>query len=329
VAIGVGMNASLIAVSESCVRVPICTAVVGVGYFGSLHAKSYARLPGSRLVALVDPAPAARDLAEQLGVAWFGCMDELPSTVRAVSVATPVDTHYAITKFFLERGVDVLLEKPIAETVEQAADLRHLAEKRNCILQIGHIERFNPAFSAAADALPRALRIRAQRTSRRPPRPGAMDVVVDLMIHDLDLILSRLDADGVQVNARGCSNGYTVIDDAQAELVFANGCRVELGARWGADGVLAVDRQMIAELSDGEVWTLDFHQRRAWRRSTDGVTVAEIPSRHQHKDELMHQLAAFLDASSTRSAPLVTSEDGHAALDLAHRIRRRILDGVA
>src|SRR5688500_523751 len=126
---------------------PIGTAVVGVGYFGSLHALCYARLPGSRLQALVDPDPLTRSLAEHLGVPWFSQLAGLPPTVRAVSVATPVATHYALAKTLLQRGLDVLLEKPIAETAEQAAKLQTMAEAKCCLLQIGHIERFNPAFA--------------------------------------------------------------------------------------------------------------------------------------------------------------------------------------
>lgn len=320
------MNArSMGAISPAPVASAIQTAVIGVGYFGTLHAHCYARLPSSSLVALIDPEPATQTLANEFGVAWYHSIDALPSSVTAVSIATPVETHYVLTRKMLERGLDVLLEKPIAETMEQAAHLRAVAESHSRILQIGHIERFNPAFSAAAGVLRAAHCIRAQRTSERQPRTAAMDVVVDLMIHDLDLILSQCEAHVVELRAQGRSHGYTDIDEAHAQLVLSNGCHVELNACWGIAGCAASGRHMVVELADG-VWTLDFRQRQTWRCAGDGsanIQSADQPLAH---DQLSAQLSAFLDAARTRSPPRVTSEDGLAALALAQRIRRRILD---
>lgn len=319
------MSASLLARKNAKLSArPICTAVVGIGYFGSLHAHSHAHLPGCRLVAVVDPDPATRPLAEHLGVAWMASIDELPSSVRAVSVATPIETHYAIARQLLERGMDVLLEKPIAETIEQAAHLRALASARGRVLQIGHIERFNPAFAAASGVIRHAHCIRARRTSERKPRSPTMDVVVDLMIHDLDLILSQRDANIVDLRATGRSHGYSLIDEAHAQFVFADGCRVELEARWGPTGEGSGHRQMIVELADG-TWTLDFRQRQTSRSGIDGTLAIADAARSATGDELTAQLSAFLDAVRMRSVPLVTSEDGHMALELAHRIRRQIL----
>jgi predicted dehydrogenase len=310
--------------SPESASLPICTAVIGVGYFGALHAQCYARLSGSRLVALVDPEPATRTLASEFGVAWCRSIEELPLSVTAVSIATPVETHYPLTRTLLERGLDVLLEKPIAETIEQAAHLRAVAESHSCILQIGHIERFNPAFSAAAGVLQAAHCIRAYRTSERQPRSVAMDVVVDLMIHDLDLILSQCEAQVVELRAQGHSHGYTEIDEAHVELVLSNGCRIELNACWGVAGCGATGRRMVVELADG-VWTLDFRQRQTWRCANDGTTNIENAVQPASHDELTAQLSAFLDAARTRSPPRVTSEDGYAALALAHLIRKQIL----
>jgi predicted dehydrogenase len=320
------MNVSSAGVgSSAAMSAPVCTGVVGVGYFGALHAQCYANLPSSRLAALVDPEPATQALANKFGVPWYRSIDALPSSVTAVSIATPVETHYALTRTLLERGIDVLLEKPIAETMEQAAHLRALAQSHRRILQIGHIERFNPAFSAAAGVLRAAHCIRAYRTSERQPRSIAMDVVVDLMIHDLDLILSQCAAHVVELHAHGRGHGYTDIDEAHAQLVLSNGCRIELHASWGVASRGATGRHMVVELADG-VWTLDFRQRQTWRCASDGSTDIENVVGVAPQDELTAQLSAFLDATRTRSAPRVTGEDGHAALALAHRIRRQILD---
>lgn len=316
---------------------PIGTAVVGAGYFGRRHAMCYASLGGSELQALVDPDPKTQSLAEHFGVAWYSHIANLPSTVRAVSIATPVASHYALAKTLLERGLDVLLEKPIAETAAQATELQMLAEEKSCILQIGHIERFNPAFKAGRALLSRAHTIRSVRTTQRVPRAGALDAVIDLMIHDLDLILYGVACPLIDLQAFGCSHGLTPIDEARVELVFANGCRAHLNAYWGST-VGQDDRYMIAELGDNEIWMMDFNRRARFRTAfgssihnvSNGGNPAPVPATHilqdvQH-DTLSLQLASFLDASRHRAVPLVTPEDGHAALGLAHRIRQKILE---
>jgi predicted dehydrogenase len=312
---------------------PIDTAVVGVGYFGSLHALCYSRLPGSRLQALVDPDPMTKSFADYLGVSWFSHLADLPSTVRAVSVATPVATHYALTKALLQRGLDVLLEKPIAETAAQAAKLEIMADTKSCVLQIGHIERFNPAFATGPALLCRAHTIQTVRTTHRKPRAGALDVVIDLMIHDLDLVLHGVASPVVEFHASGSSHHLTPIDEAQVELTFANGCRASLRAHWGS-GARKEDRCMTAELHDNETWTIDFRRRITYRNFPTGLSRPD----NTHKPSLTHsapgiqqdalslQLASFLEASRSRTVPRVTSGEGHAALYLAQQIRQRILD---
>jgi predicted dehydrogenase len=315
---------------------PIGTAVVGAGYFGRRHALCYARLAGSELQALVDPDPATQSLAGYLGIPWYSHVGDLPSTVRAVSVATPVASHYALAKTLLERGLDVLLEKPIAETAAQATELQMLAEAKSCVLQIGHIERFNPAFRAGRALLSQAHTIRTVRTTQRRPRAGALDAVIDLMIHDLDLILYGVACPLIDLHASGCSHGLTPIDEAQVELVFSNGCRAHLSAYWGS-ATGQEDRYMIAELGNNETWMMDFN-RRASFRTTFGSSSRNLGNIGNHAlasgahtyedmqhDTLSLQLASFLDASRHRAVPRVTPEDGHAALGLAQRIRQRIL----
>jgi predicted dehydrogenase len=311
---------------------PIDTAVVGVGYFGSLHALCYSRLPGSRLRALVDPDPMTKSFADYLGVSWFSHLADLPSTVRAVSVATPVATHYVLTKALLQRGLDVLLEKPIAETAAQAAKLETMADEKCCVLQIGHIERFNPAFATGPSLLGRAHTIQTVRTTHRKPRAGALDVVIDLMIHDLELVLHGVASPVVEFHASGSSHHLTPIDEAQVELTFANGCRASLRADWGSER--KENRSMTAELDDNETWTIDFRRRITYRnfptglarsRNTHGPSLPRFVSGIP-QDALSLQLTSFLDASRSRTVPQVTSRENHAALYLAQQIRQRILD---
>lgn len=326
------MNAPVLLSPGSEPVLPVDTAVVGVGYFGSLHALCYFRLPGSRLQALVDPDPITQSLAEYLGVPWFTCVSELPPTIRAVSVATPVATHFGLTRSLLRQGLDVLLEKPIAETASQAMELRRVAEANQCILQIGHIERFNPAFTTGRLLLPLARTIRSVRTTRHPPRPSVLDVVIDLMIHDLDLILHSLDSSVTELRASGRSRGLTAIDEAEVELTFSNGCRAYLDAHWGGS-TEQEERRMVAELENHETWVIDFRQRTTCRKASSSssdafpadVCTLLVPPQRIQEDTLSLQLAAFLDACRNRSLPQVTPAEGNAALELAHHIRQQIL----
>lgn len=304
---------------------PIGIAVVGAGYFGALHARCYARLAGARLIALVDPDPQAQALAGQLGVSWFRHIDDLPDTVRAVSIATPVATHFPLAKTLLRRGFDVLLEKPITETEEQALELRQLARTEKRILQVGHIERFNPAFAGGPELLARAREVEALRTTRRQPRANALDVVIDLMIHDIDLVLHGVASKVTRIRATGRGHGLTPIDEARAELYFASGCRALLSAHWGRENATD-DRCMIARLGRDETWRLDFNRRTVSRQTPPPAAgpAADVPL-PEKPDNLSMQLASFTDSVLRRVEPRVTPEDGRRALGVVMEIRKQIL----
>jgi len=210
--------------------------------------------------------------------------------------------------------------------------LKGVAEANQCILQIGHIERFNPAFTTGRALLPLARTIRSVRTTRHPPRPSALDVVIDLMIHDLDLILHSLGSSVMERRAAGRSRGLTAIDEAEVELTFSNGCRAYLGAHWGR-GMKQEERRMVAELENDETWVIDFRQRITYRKALNSSLdtspansrTLPFPAQRIREDTLSLQLAAFLDACRNRSLPQVTPAEGNAALELAHHIRQQIL----
>lgn len=315
--------------AESSRSLPVGIAVVGAGYFGSLHARCYARLAGTHLLALVDSDPKTQFLADHLGVPWLRHVDDLPVTVRAVSIATPVATHFLLAKTLLSRGIDVLLEKPIAETVAQAMELRQLAKVERRILQIGHIERFNSAFAAGPALLAHAHEIRALRTTRRQPRPNALDVVMDLMIHDIDLVLHGVASEVVGIRATGRSHGLTAIDEAQAEIHFANGCRAHLDALWGRE--IGVDgRRMVARLGSNEIWHFDFDRRTSHRQMHPHPSDQEPAVQQDEKpDSLSMQLESFAASVQSRAEPRVTARDGHRALEVVTQIREQILGAVA
>ncbi|WP_266158352.1 Gfo/Idh/MocA family protein [Dyella silvatica] len=291
------------------------TAVVGIGYFGRLHAQCYARLKECKLTAVVDPDPTTQSVAQQLGVEWYRSIDELPDSVQTVSVATPISTHYTLTKRLLRRGFDVLLEKPIAETPEQAKELCVLAQASGRILQIGHIERFNPAYSFGPGLLSRARTIDMVRTTQRPPRNDQLNVVMDLMIHDLDLILYGVASDITSVRSEGHSRGITTIDDACVELHFSNGCIARMSAHWGAAASIN-DRCMLVDLGAGDSWALDFLRRTAYRTAPSHTYDQDLPPQipSPPHDSLTAELASFIHASRHRTAPQVTPEHGHACV---------------
>jgi len=167
------------------------TAVIGVGYLGRFHAQKYATLPRSRLVAVVDADPEVRGrVAAEVGCRAVGDFREILGEVEAVSIATPTETHHAVARVFLERGKHVLVEKPITNDVNKAEELVVLARKNDCVLQVGHVERFNPVMRYLNEVLTEARFIEVHRLSSYPGRSIDIGVVLDLMIHDLDVVLS-------------------------------------------------------------------------------------------------------------------------------------------
>ncbi len=165
-----------------------------------------------------------------------------------------------------------------------------MAEVKCCLLQIGHIERFNPAFATGPALLSRASTIRSTRTTRRPPRAGALDVVIDLMIHDLDLILHGVAFPVLELHASGRSYDLTPIDEAKVELIFANGCRAHLSAHWGS-ATRQENRCMTAELGNDETWTIDFSRRATYR---------ETPGSSSHSGNADYASPFLSRASNTR-----------------------------
>ncbi len=201
------------------------TAVVGAGYLGRFHAQKYAALADSTLIGIADPDPRARaTLAAELGGAAYAGHRELHGRVDAVSVVTPTPTHHAIAKDLLEGGVHVLVEKPMTVTIAEAEDLIGAAHRAGRVLQVGHLERFNAAVRALQPILTVPRFIESARLAPFKIRGTDVDVVLDLMIHDIDLILSIVRSPVVSVDAVGTSVFSGEIDIANARLRFASGC---------------------------------------------------------------------------------------------------------
>jgi predicted dehydrogenase len=304
------------------------TAVVGAGYLGRFHAQKYATLEHSTLVGIVDPDPAARAaLASELGVAAHADHRALVGRVDAVSIVTPTPTHHAIAVDFLEGGAHVLVEKPMTVTIAQARDLIATAERVGRILQVGHLERFNAAMRALQPILTVPRFIECARLAPFKARGTDVDVVLDLMIHDIDLILSIVRSPVVSVDAVGTRVFSGAIDIANARLRFANGCV----ANATASRVSMKTERKLRLFQDDAYVSIDLHQkvrtliRKDPARTTDGVPAVAIDeTSYEAGDALRDEIAAFLAAAQSGSPPPVTGEDGLAALEVALAITDQV-----
>jgi predicted dehydrogenase len=232
--------------------------VIGVGRFGKEHARVYSSLPGVSLVGVVDRhAERAREVAEKCGSRPFAGVEELIGQVDAVSVAAPTRHHFEIGRACLQRGVATLIEKPIGRTLDEAEALVRAAQERRAVLQVGHIERFNPVFLAAAEHLQRPRFIEATRRSPFRFRSADIDVVLDVMIHDLDLILSLVPSEPLRVRASGRALMFAHTDSALARIEFADGTAAHLSSSRVAEEM----RRELRVVTDRAVVSIDFGAR--------------------------------------------------------------------
>ncbi len=311
----------------------IRTAVVGTGYLGRYHASKYAALPGSQLVAVCDSnATVARRVAQELGTRGITDYRLLAGEVDAVSVVVPTQQHHAVARWLLENGIHVLLEKPIAANVEEARDLVDTAARCGRILQIGHLERFNPAILAAESVVGEPRFIESHRLAPFNPRGADVNVVLDLMIHDIDIILEvvrspvrRLDANGVAVLSSD-------IDIANVRLQFENGCVANVTASRAST---RTERKMRLFQHDSYI-AIDFHNKQLeiCRKGTteQHPGIPGIESERQTFDQgdaLLSEIGSFLDAIRHRRLPVVSGEDGLRALETALAISDKLKQGVA
>ena len=206
-------------------------AVIGVGALGRHHARIVSQIPGVELIAVADPNEVqGRQVAESAGTKWVADYRTLIDEVDAVTIAVPTGFHFAVASSFLENGIHSLVEKPLAADLAEAMQLVQLAELTGAILQVGHVERFNPAFQAVAKLCDQPRYIRAERLSPFSFRSTDIGVVHDMMIHDLDLVLSLVDSPVVRVEAIGMALMGPHEDTVQARLTFENGCVADLSA---------------------------------------------------------------------------------------------------
>ncbi len=304
-------------------------AVVGVGYLGRFHAKIYSELEGVELVTVVDSDPErARAVAEEYGSAWTTDASELPGAVDAVSVVVPTRDHLDVARPLLEAGIHMLLEKPIARTTEEGEILVRLAEERGVLLQIGHVERYNAGVMALAEHVREPRFIEAHRIGGFPARATDVDVVTDLMIHDIDIILSLVGAPIRAVSAVGLPVITEHVDIANARLEFEDGCIANVTASRVSNQTLR--RIRIFEAHSYEA--LDFIEQkgevvRAMRHADkEWPEIVREPIGIEPRKPLDAELADFAAKVREGGTPLVDGRAGLEALRVAQLINRRMAE---
>ena len=300
------------------------TAVVGVGYLGKFHAQKYAVLPASQLIAVCDNHFESADrIAGQLGVSAYTDYRELLGLVDAVSIVTPTPSHHAIARFFLDHGIPVLLEKPMAMTLAEADDLIQTANRRGVTFQIGHIERFNNVIQAAIPQVQNPRFIEAARLAPFKLRGSEVSVVLDLMIHDIDLIQTLVHSPIHTISATGAAVVSPLIDIANARIEFTNGCVANVTANRIHS---RISRRMHIFQPDS-ILNLDLqHKKMTRQRKGAQEMLPGVPAIVREKisypkdDPLREEIAAFLTAILDGKPPVVSGEDGRKALETALKI---------
>lgn len=291
-------------------------AVIGAGHMGRFHAEKFSRLPGVEIAAVVDRDAARATVSDYRTV--IGKVD-------AAVVAVPTDLHHEVARACLESGVHVLVEKPLAATLAQADDLVDLAAKKNVVLQVGHVQRYSSAFRALAARVDRPLYIDAERLAGFKQRGAEVDVILDLMIHDLDLALSLARAEVSAVSACGFRVLTNDIDIASARIEFANGCVADLSSSRVSQAVVRKFRVFqpglyaSADLQGGKL---------RYVRQSEGA-IQETEETHTGGDALEAQAQAFLEAVRKRNPPAVDGAEGRRVLKLALDIGRLVRERLA
>jgi predicted dehydrogenase len=304
-------------------------AVIGVGYLGRFHAQKYAQIEGCELVAVVDPREEVRNAVATEVHAGAALADyrELLGKVDAVSVVTQTPAHFEIAAAFLESGAHVLVEKPITETPEQARKLIALAAQRQRILQVGHLERFDAAVLAAEPHISEPRFIECQRLAPYKERGTDVNVVLDLMIHDIDLVQSLAGSEIVSIDAIGSPVFSGEIDIANARIRFANGCV----ANTTASRVSLKTERKLRIFEDAAYISLDLQQKiltlirkREGTPQPGHLPVSIEEANLEQGDALKSEIESFIECIRNERRPIVSGEDGLRALETAIRITEQV-----
>jgi predicted dehydrogenase len=298
-------------------------AVIGTGYLGKFHAEKYASLDDCELIAVVDiNEQAAKEVAEKHGALALADYSSLLGEVDAVSIVVPTSLHHLVSCDFLKAGTHVLVEKPITVTVEEADELIDLAEQNNVILQVGHLERFNPAVMGI-DKEAKPLFIESHRLAPFNPRANDVSVVLDLMIHDIDIIMALIDSDIERIDASGTAVLTQGTDIVNARLTFKNGCVANVTASRIS---MKMERKMRMFRPCSYI-SVDFQNKVLTKYKTgDKEMFPGVPeivteeSTFEGGDALLEEIKHFVNCIKTGKNPLVSGKAGRRALQTAIRI---------
>ena len=304
-------------------------AVIGVGYLGRFHAQKYRNNPDVDLIGIVDTnAGRADEVAAEVGARSFTDYRDILSLVDLVSIVVPTRYHFAVAKDCFSAGCHVLLEKPVTQTVAEAEDLIQLADSEGLVFQVGHLERFNPAVLALKGVLKNPQFIESHRLAPFKPRGTDVNVVLDLMIHDIDILLSLVMHPIKTINSVGVPVLSDEVDIANARLQFENGCVANVTASRASREAM---RKMRIFQQDAYI-SIDFQSRKIaiYRKKTGlnlipglpGVTIEERT--FDQGDSLQDEINAFVASVRDGSPPVVSGADGKRALEVAMQITGKL-----
>jgi predicted dehydrogenase len=308
---------------------PIRTGVVGTGYLGRLHARILTEIPAATVVGFVEPSDSvAAEVESALGLRRFASVADLAKEIECAVVATPTTMHAEVATELLEAGCDVMIEKPITATVEEARALIALATRQERIIQVGHVERYNPAIMAVADLVRGTRYFEAERLGVFVPRSLDVDVLLDLMIHDLNLVLSLFAQKVLDVRAVGVPVLTDKVDITNVRLELANGAVANLTA-----SRVSQDRVRKQRFFGSEIYlSVDTKEQevKGYRLAQDEGrrVIAPLNLTVEKKEPLRAENEAFLQCVRERSRPIVSGEDGLEAVELAIRVREAIDEAV-
>ena len=301
----------------------IKVGVIGVGYLGRFHAQKYDAMDKVELVGVADiDQQRVKEIARECSTRAFENFTDMLTEVDAVSIVVPTVYHHEVASACLEQKVDVLVEKPITTTLDEANDLIHKAEKSGCILQVGHLERFNPAVLAMKPKLTHPLFIEAHRISMFKNRGTDVDVVLDLMIHDIDIILSIVDSPIKTIHTVGAPVITKLTDISNARIIFENGCTANVTvSRISMDNI-----RRMRIFQPGAYISVDFIKKEIMsvslkKESTGSFPIPDIKKQGFAKQDILElELKDFISNVRNRTRPMVSGVEGKRALDIALQV---------
>lgn len=299
-------------------------AVIGVGYLGRFHAQKYQQINDVELIAVCDKNQiTCENVANELNVLAIKNYTDLFDKVDAVSIATTTNEHFPIARDFLLRGIHTLIEKPMTTTVAEAEELIAIAEQSGAKLQIGHLERFNAAYMAVEPLIIRPLFIDSQRLAPFTPRGADVNVILDLMIHDIDIIQSMVKSPITSVTAQGAPVLSKAIDIANARISFENGCVANVVA----SRISFKTKRKTRIFQPTSYVSIDYHQKNfaVFKKGDDEIfpgipNIVQSESSFEKTDALLLEIESFVHAILMNKKPLVTGQDGCTALKTAIKI---------